>query len=198
MWCVAIEVGDGPVSRGNADERIPADEAVRPDVARGAEIPIDLEERAAENPDADERARFAEVRRVEVPLFFARRDRLGDAVGEAERDAVVRLRHVAGRGVDALVEHAPEEAPVDALAEADRDAAVRRVPLLLRLAPERVPVELVEGRVSPTAEGVVAVVERADASGALIARERGVAGAFAGPGGEEGVAEGQHPEECRV
>ncbi len=183
-----IEVGDGAVPGRHRDERVAADEAVGSDVTRSAQAPVDLEEGAAEDPDADERARLGEVHLREVGLFVLRRHVLRHAVGEAERDSVVRLRHVADRAVNALVEHAPEEAAVDALAEADGDPAVARVPLLLRLAPEDVAVEVVERRVAPTAEDVVAEVEGADAGRALVARERSVARTGARPGREEGVA----------
>src|SRR5207253_10875208 len=127
-------------------------EAVGPDVARRSHVPIDLEERSPQDPHADERARLAEIEAGEVALFVAGRNIAGHAVGEAEGDAVVRARGIAERRVQKLVEHAAEEATIDALAEAHRHAAVARVVLLLRLAPERVAVKLVDRHVAPSAK----------------------------------------------
>ena len=138
---------------------------------------------------AHEGARLAEVEGCQVALLVPLGDGFGHAVGQPEGDAVVGLAGLAERSVERLVQHRAHEAPVDALTEADRDAAVAGIPLLLRLSPEQVTVDLVDGHVAPATERVVEVVERLDGARSLARRERVMAVAVAGVLSLQGAVE---------
>src|SRR6185312_10947835 len=68
---LAIPVRHLAKAVGRRHDGVAAGEAVGADVARRVDAPVDAEQRRSDGAEADERARLADVVRMDVRLFFA-------------------------------------------------------------------------------------------------------------------------------